>query len=140
MPFFALGCLPNGQHSVIRQRTPLRYSSGMGHLKVCRCLVHCKADIHAKDSECATHSPHAYSKTLSFFFIRSLCWANFSFFFCSQATALHWSSKEGRLDVCQLLVGSKADVNASDKMCDAQLSVALLKCRFQFCFIFFVLF
>jgi hypothetical protein len=79
--FFPLGYgyPPNGQHSVIRHRTPLRYSSGMGHIEVCRRLVDCKADVRAKDSECSTHSPHLYSKFVSLYSFALL--TNFSSFF-----------------------------------------------------------
>ena len=34
-------------------------------------------------------------------------------------TALHWSSLQGHIEICKLLVESQADVNAKDKQCDA---------------------
>jgi hypothetical protein len=37
----------------------------------------------------------------------------------SGQTALHWSSKQGHVEVCKLLVESEADVNVKEGRCDA---------------------
>jgi hypothetical protein len=79
------------------------------------------SSIHQKDDEYGTASPNlffisniVYRKFVYFSF---LIFANNSIFFFSPSgrTPLIWSAMKGHVEVCKLLVSSKADVHSSNK-------------------------
>ena len=99
-------------------RTALHLSSDKGDVEVCKLLVESQADVNAKDDEfdgagCDArplHMPLQKKAALRFCFER--CNSRLLFSGC---TALHLSSRSGRVEVCKLLVESQADVNANDR-------------------------
>ena len=102
---------------VFSGRTPLNVSSPEGHVEVCQFLVASKADVIAKDNEYESY-PYIRIQTCGCEFV--ICFERFnSRLFVSGRTPLHWSSEGGHLEVCQLLVASKADVIAKDNLYDS---------------------
>jgi ankyrin repeat protein len=87
------------------QNTVLHQAARFGHPAVCELLISGKADLNAKNL-CAF---------LHFDFVLYLH-STLLLIFCSsyQGTALHWAASYGYPAVCELLIASKADVNAKD--------------------------
>jgi ankyrin repeat protein len=93
------------------ESTPLHWSSQEGHLEVCRLLLQCNADTEAKDNQylppliiiVVFYEAKLYLSKL----IRLLS--------LSQGTPLHWSARDGRLEICRLLLQCNADIEAKDR-------------------------
>jgi hypothetical protein len=87
-----------------------------GHLEICRLLISSKSDVNASNRLYATHTPLTffeivYRKFVCFSF---LTFAN-SISSPSGITPLIFSAAYGHLEVCRLLVSSKADLAARDR-------------------------
>ena len=96
--------------------TPLIWSVRRGHLEICRLLISSKSDVNASTQGYATHTP------LTFFEIVYLKFVCFSFLTFansisspSGATPLIRSAYYGHLEICRLLISSKADLAARDR-------------------------
>ena len=96
--------------SVVRNRTPLIWSSLNGHLDVTRFLVESGGNLEAKDDEYYTPTTLFFKSPASLYF-----GPIFLISVVSGATPLIYSSCIGRLDVTRFLVERKADVAARDK-------------------------
>ncbi len=86
-------------------------------MDVCQILVAAKADVNASGG---LYDSHPYTRSWQ-------CVQDLGFvlnvlilvFFCSGGTLLHQSSDKGHVDLCQFLVASNADVNATDGLYDS---------------------
>jgi ankyrin repeat protein len=101
--------------------TPLILSARVGDLEVCQLLISSKADVNARGKEYATHTllTWFFEIVLPKFVFSFLTFAN-SIASISGVTPLIDAAAWGngtnrRLEVCQLLISSKADVNAKDE-------------------------
>ena len=96
-----------------RQITPLHMSTYNGHLEACRLLLQCNADLEAKDHESL---PPLFIIYYCCFYEAKLCLRKLILYlFFNESTPLHWSAFYGHLEVCRLLVESKADVTARER-------------------------
>ncbi len=100
-------------------------SSGKGHVKVCRCLVASKADVNAKNIK---YDSHPYTRLRICRRYLGFVLSVLILVFFSGWTPLHWSSYEGRIEVCQFLFESKADVNAKNVEYDIHPYTRISKC------------
>ena len=96
--------------------TPLIRSACHAHLEICRLLISSKSDVNASTNRYATHTPLTffeivYRKFVCFSF---LTFAN-SISSPSGRTPLSRSASLGHLEICRLLVSSKADLAARDR-------------------------
>jgi hypothetical protein len=93
--------------------TALLLSSVQGHPEICKFLVVSGADVNVKDDEYDARPCIAHSKMRARL---RYCLQRFHPLLCFRLwTPLHWLSLHGHLDICQLLVASKADVCARDR-------------------------
>ena len=115
---FVLFSFPTFRNSISSPSgyTALMWSAANGHLEICRLLISSKSDVNASDEEYATHTPLTffeivYRKFVCFSF---LTFAN-SISSPSGSTPLILSAYWGYLEICKLLVSSKADLAARDR-------------------------
>ena len=96
--------------SVVRNRTPLIYSSSNGRLDVTRFLVESGGNLEAKDNTYYTPTTLFFKSPASLYF-----GPIFLISVVSGDTPLIFSSLNGHLDVTRFLVERKADVAARSK-------------------------
>ena len=112
---FDLFSFPTFRNSISSPRGPtaLYLSALNGHLEICKLLVSSKCDVNSRDEEHA-HTPNLFLKC----FTKNLFCFHFQLFVTpspSGDTALMNSAYEGHLEVCKLLVSSKADLAARNR-------------------------
>jgi hypothetical protein len=92
-------------------------SSEAGHVKVCKLLLECHANVNLEDYKCDARPLHIFFNVKAGSrFCSERC--NSLRLFSIQ-TALHLCSAAGHVEICKLLVEYEADVNWEDEKCDA---------------------
>ena len=91
--------------------TPLHYSARFGHIEGCRLLLQCNADVEAKDCAYLPNPFYSYCSYEAKLVLRKII----RFLLFSQNTPLHRSVQTGHVEVCRLLVESKADIVAKTR-------------------------
>jgi ankyrin repeat protein len=136
---FVLFSFPTFRNSISSPSgyTALMWSADDGHLEVCKLLVSSKCDVNSS-SQWYAHTPNLLLKCFyQKFVLFSFPTFRNSISSPSGRTALMDSAHNGHLEVCELLVSSKCDVNSSSQMY-AHTPNLLLKCftKKLFCFHF----
>ncbi len=82
-----------------------------GNLEVCRLLLVSRADIQAKANKSVPRyrDDYFYAEKLRFSFLLVFC--------LSGRQPLHYSACDGNLEICRLLVDSRADIQAKIRCC-----------------------
>ena len=111
---FVLFSFPTFRNSISSPSgaTALMYSACEGHLEICKLLVSSKCDVNSSDVGYA-HTPNLFFEMFyQKFVLFSFPTFRNSISSPSGSTALMNSAFEGHLEVCKLLVSSKADLAA----------------------------
>ena len=116
-------CNENGNSTLrFSGNTALHCSSSEGHVEVCKLLIECEADVNAETSVHENPFNGFDARPLLQILWKTKAGLRFCFERCNSCllfsgqTALHWSSSEGHVEVCKLLIECQADMNATDKV------------------------